>query len=81
MRLVFGDNGSSQVKTDERIEHDPASAWAAVMVAGPNGEIEHTAAEGNGPVNALDTRAAARAAPLLPGDRGRCGCSTTRCAC
>lgn len=55
MRLVFGQNGGFQVKTDERIEHDPASAWAAVMVAGPNGEIEHTAAEGNGPVNALDT--------------------------
>ena len=55
MRLVFGQNGGFQVKTDERIEHDPASAWAAVMVAGPHGEIEHTAAEGNGPVNALDT--------------------------
>jgi 2-isopropylmalate synthase len=25
------------------------------MLAGPNGEIEHMAAEGNGPVNALDT--------------------------
>ena len=48
-------NGAFQVKTDERIEHDPASAWAAVMLDGPNGEIEHTAAEGNGPVNALDT--------------------------
>jgi 2-isopropylmalate synthase len=55
MRLVFGENGHCQVKTDERIEHDPASAWAAVMVAGPHGELEHTAAEGNGPVNALDT--------------------------
>jgi len=55
MRLVFGDNGQFAVRTDERIEHDPASAWAAVMVKGPKGEIEHTAAEGNGPVNALDT--------------------------
>jgi 2-isopropylmalate synthase len=55
MRLVFGDNGHVAVKTDERIEHDPASAWAAVMLKGPSGEIEHTAAEGNGPVNALDT--------------------------
>jgi 2-isopropylmalate synthase len=25
------------------------------MLTGPNGELEHTAAEGNGPVNALDT--------------------------
>ena len=55
MRLVFGDNGNFQVRTDERTEHDPASAWATVMLAGPNGEIEHMAAEGNGPVNALDT--------------------------
>ena len=55
MRREFGANGACQVKTDERIEHDPASAWAAVMLAGPDGEIEHTAAEGNGPVNALDT--------------------------
>jgi 2-isopropylmalate synthase len=54
MRLVFN-NGGFQVRTDERTEHDPASAWATVMLAGPNGEIEHTAAEGNGPVNALDT--------------------------
>ena len=46
MRLVFGATGDFQVKTDERIEHDPASAWAAVMLSGPNGEIEHTAAEG-----------------------------------
>jgi 2-isopropylmalate synthase len=55
MRREFGAKGACQVKTDERIEHDPASAWAAVMLAGPDGEIEHTAAEGNGPVNALDT--------------------------
>jgi hypothetical protein len=55
VRREFSANGVFQVKTDERIEHDPASAWAAVMLAGPTGEIEHTAAEGNGPVNALDT--------------------------
>jgi len=54
MRLVFN-GGGFQVRTDEQVEHDPASAWAAVMLAGPRGEIEHTAAEGNGPVNALDT--------------------------
>ncbi len=54
MRLEFADSGVFQVRMDERTEHDPASAWAAVMLAGPNGAIEHTAAEGNGPVNALD---------------------------
>jgi 2-isopropylmalate synthase len=55
MRLEFSPNGAFQVKSDARIEHDPASAWAAVMLKGPSGEIEHTAAEGDGPVNALDT--------------------------
>ena len=55
MRLAFEDGGGFQVRTDERTEHDPASAWATVMLVGPNGEVEHTAAEGNGPVHALDT--------------------------
>jgi 2-isopropylmalate synthase len=55
MRLELGPNGACQVRDDARIEHDPASAWAAVMLKGPTGEIEHTAAVGNGPVNALDT--------------------------
>lgn len=55
MRLVFGPNGSCQVKSDEQIEHDAASAWATVMLRGPSGEIEHTAAQGDGPVHALDT--------------------------
>ncbi len=54
MRRVFNDDGSFDVRTDEVFDHDPASAWAAVMVAGPDGTVEHTAAEGNGPVNALD---------------------------
>ena len=54
MRRVFRDDGNFDVRTDEAVEHDPASAWAAVMVVGPNGAVEHTAAEGNGPVNALD---------------------------
>ncbi len=54
MRRVFKDDGSFDVRTDEVFDHDPASAWAAVMLAGPDGKVEHTAAEGNGPVNALD---------------------------
>ncbi len=54
MRRVFKEDGSFDVRTDEVFEHDPASSWAAVMVAGPDGVVEHTAAEGNGPVNALD---------------------------
>jgi len=38
------------------------------MLSGPKGEIEHTAAEGNGPVNALDTalrRALCRVYPQI----------------
>ena len=54
MRRIFDADGGFEVSTDVAIEHDPATAWAAVMIAGPDGEIEHTAAEGNGPVNALD---------------------------
>lgn len=71
MRLEFN-NGAFHVRTDERIEHDPASAWATVMLVGPRGEIEHTAAEGNGPVNALDTalrRALVRFFPEIEGVR------------
>jgi 2-isopropylmalate synthase len=54
MRLRFGAEGGVAVQDDQRVEHDPASAWATVMLRGPSGEIEHTAADGNGPVNALD---------------------------
>ena len=41
---------------DEKRHEDEASiAEATVIVKGPDGTIEHTAAQGNGPVNALDT--------------------------
>jgi 2-isopropylmalate synthase len=41
--------------TDEK-RSEEAETWceATVMVEGPDGAVEHTAAEGNGPVNALD---------------------------
>lgn len=41
--------------TDEK-RSEEADTWceATVMVEGPDGAVEHTAAEGNGPVNALD---------------------------
>lgn len=54
MKLVVREDGEVEILTDHAPEHDAASAWATVMIAGPGGEIEHTAAEGNGPVNALD---------------------------
>lgn len=41
--------------TDEKRSED-GDTWceATVMIEAPNGAVEHTAAEGNGPVNALD---------------------------
>jgi 2-isopropylmalate synthase len=54
MRHTVDTQGSLHVEADEKIDHDAAMAWAAVMLRGPGGEVEHTAAEGNGPVNALD---------------------------
>jgi 2-isopropylmalate synthase len=41
--------------TDEK-RSEEADTWceATVMLEGPDGAVEHTAAEGNGPVNALD---------------------------
>jgi 2-isopropylmalate synthase len=55
VRRVLDEQGAVQVQVgDTAVSHDPAAAWAAVMLAGPDGTVEHTAAEGNGPVNALD---------------------------
>ena len=54
-----------------------AEATVKVEVAG---EILHTAADGNGPVNALDARAAQGARRVLPGARRASTWSTTRSA-
>ncbi len=43
-----------RVVDDKRHEDEPTLSEATVMIEGPNGEIEHTAAAGEGPVNALD---------------------------
>lgn len=40
--------------TDEKRSDEGTRCEATVMVEGPDGAVEHTAAEGNGPVNALD---------------------------
>jgi 2-isopropylmalate synthase len=44
-----------RVIDEKRHENEAPIAEATIMVKGPDGTIEHTAAEGNGPVNALDT--------------------------
>ncbi|MBI3769038.1 MAG: citramalate synthase [Deltaproteobacteria bacterium] len=43
-----------RVIDEKRIEHEPSVSEATIMLAGPDGQIEHTAATGNGPVQALD---------------------------
>ena len=39
---------------EKRTASDAPIAEATIMVEGPDGTVEHTAAQGNGPVNALD---------------------------
>ena len=43
-----------RVTDERRSEGEPPFSEATIRIAGPDGEIEHTAAQGNGPVNALD---------------------------
>jgi 2-isopropylmalate synthase len=43
-----------RVIDEKRKEDEPPLSEATIMVEGPDGAIEHTAAQGNGPVNALD---------------------------
>jgi len=43
-----------RVIDEKRIENEPPLSEATIMLAGPDGTIEHTAATGNGPVQALD---------------------------
>ena len=43
-----------RVIDEKRKEDEPPLSEATIMIEGPDGEIEHTAAQGNGPVNALD---------------------------
>jgi 2-isopropylmalate synthase len=43
-----------RVIDEKRQEGEPPLSEATIMVEGPDGAVEHTAARGNGPVNALD---------------------------
>jgi 2-isopropylmalate synthase len=43
-----------RVIDEKRVEGEPPIAEATIMLEGPDGQVEHTAAQGNGPVNALD---------------------------
>ena len=44
-----------RVIDEKRHENEEPLAEATIMIEGPDGVIEHTAAQGNGPVNALDS--------------------------
>ncbi|MBI4515354.1 MAG: citramalate synthase [Deltaproteobacteria bacterium] len=44
-----------RVIDEKRSENEAPLAEATIMIEGPDGTVEHTAAQGNGPVNALDT--------------------------
>lgn len=43
-----------RVIDEKRKEDEPPLSEATIMIEGPDGSVEHTAASGNGPVNALD---------------------------
>ena len=43
-----------RVIDEKRKEDEPSLSEATIMVEGPDGAVEHTAAQGNGPINALD---------------------------
>ena len=43
-----------RVIDEKRKEDEPPLSEATIMIEGPYGVVEHTAAQGNGPVNALD---------------------------
>ena len=43
-----------RVIDEKRTEGEPSISEATIMLEGPDGQVEHTAAQGNGPVNALD---------------------------
>ena len=43
-----------RVIDEKRHEGEPSIAEATIMLEGPDGAVEHTAAQGNGPVHALD---------------------------
>jgi 2-isopropylmalate synthase len=43
-----------RVVDDKRHEDEQSASEATVIIEGPDGTVEHTAASGDGPVNALD---------------------------
>ena len=80
-RRAASGSSASASSTRSASEDEPPLSEATIMIEGPDGEIEHTAAQGNGPVQRARPRAAQGAGEVLPADRRGRSCSTTRCAC
>jgi len=53
-RLEFFKLKGFRVIDEKRVEGQATVSEATVMIEGPDGQVEHTAATGNGPVHALD---------------------------
>jgi 2-isopropylmalate synthase len=51
---LIGFRVTDEKRSDRDKEDSQTWCEATVMIEGPDGAVEHTAAEGNGPVNALD---------------------------
>ena len=70
-----------RVIDEKRVENEPPLSEATIMLAGPDGQIEHTAATGNGPVQALDGALRKALCKFFPEIDAGEACSTSRCAC
>ncbi|HLF11543.1 MAG TPA: citramalate synthase, partial [Gammaproteobacteria bacterium] len=55
-----------RVSDEKTKEDEPPLSEATVMIEGPDGSIEHTVAQGNGPLNALDRALRKALMPFYP---------------
>jgi 2-isopropylmalate synthase len=55
-----------RVSDEKNKESEPPLSEATVMIEGPDGSIEHTVAQGNGPLNALDRALRKALKPFYP---------------
>jgi 2-isopropylmalate synthase len=55
-----------RVSDEKNKEDEPPLSEATVMIEGPDGQVEHTVAQGNGPLNALDKALRKALLPFYP---------------
>ena len=70
-----------RVIDEKRHEDEPPIAEATIMLEGPDGADRAHGRAGQRPGERARPRAAQGAREVLPRDRARSGCTTTRCAC